>query len=523
MNKAVLYLRSSKDRADVSIDAQRRELQALAAAKGIAVVAEYSDAVESAKDEDRPGFQQLLRELEAPRRAWSYLLAVDTSRLSRDRHFATVFKHECKKLGIAILYSKMPAGDPVMDELLEGFMEVIDQFHSRMSKAKGLAGMRENVAKGHRAGGRAPFGYKLAHVATGATRDGVPVLKSHLEPSEDAPRIASYLKDRAAGVARLRAREKARLELLDTTLIGIEWNALTYAGNTVWNVNAERIAGGGYAGGQKRRPRAEWVVQPGTHQALITGEEAERILSRLATRAATRSRPASRVYLLAGLLRAPQGGLWHGDAGRYYRFGKGRKVGADRLEEAVLDALATSLQADEVVDELRKRIQALYAEDLEADELQALERAIAELSRNIERVSSLLVETTAPQALLRSIEGWEAERTDLLNRKLQLEGRRAAAARMRQVRDSDVRRLLKHLADELRERDRPALKDAIARLVDVVELDPETYGCTMRFRIDPLKRGGKLASPRGVEAIPPFIFERSVRVEPNRSYERKAA
>ena len=45
MNRAVLYLRSSKDRSDVSIDAQRRELQSLAQARGIIIAGEYSDAV----------------------------------------------------------------------------------------------------------------------------------------------------------------------------------------------------------------------------------------------------------------------------------------------------------------------------------------------------------------------------------------------------------------------------------------------------------------------------------------------
>src|SRR5512143_4222754 len=86
MDKAALYLRSSKDRADVSIDAQRRELQTLARSRGLIIVAEYADVVESGKDEHRPGFQRLLADLRAPDREWSYLLLLDTSRLSRRRH-----------------------------------------------------------------------------------------------------------------------------------------------------------------------------------------------------------------------------------------------------------------------------------------------------------------------------------------------------------------------------------------------------------------------------------------------------
>src|SRR5690606_40020817 len=68
-----LYLRSTKDRSDVSIDAQRRELGELAKRKGIEIVAEYSDAVESAKDEHRPDFQRLLTDMRRPDRPWTIL------------------------------------------------------------------------------------------------------------------------------------------------------------------------------------------------------------------------------------------------------------------------------------------------------------------------------------------------------------------------------------------------------------------------------------------------------------------
>jgi site-specific DNA recombinase len=86
--KACLYLRSSKDRSDVSIDAQRRELQKLTSERNYLVVQEYVDVVESAKDENRPGFQRLLRDLKSAGRAWSVLMMVDTSRLSRRRYAA---------------------------------------------------------------------------------------------------------------------------------------------------------------------------------------------------------------------------------------------------------------------------------------------------------------------------------------------------------------------------------------------------------------------------------------------------
>ena len=158
---AAIYLRSSKDRSDVSIDAQARELLALAESKSLTIIQRYEDVVESAKDENRPGFQQLLADLKAPRRLWTYLLMVDTSRLSRRRYMAEVFAHECRKRNVTILYSKLPDADPITSAVIIGVMQVFDELHSLMSREKGLAGMAENVRQGWRAGGRAPRGYRL--------------------------------------------------------------------------------------------------------------------------------------------------------------------------------------------------------------------------------------------------------------------------------------------------------------------------------------------------------------------------
>ena len=112
---AALYLRSSKDRSDVSIAAQRHELEALARNRDLAILDTYEDVVESGASEDRPAFLELISALRNPRRGWSHLLVYDTSRIARRRHIAQAFKHEAKKRGVAILYAKLPADlDPAM-------------------------------------------------------------------------------------------------------------------------------------------------------------------------------------------------------------------------------------------------------------------------------------------------------------------------------------------------------------------------------------------------------------------------
>ena len=132
-SQACCYLRSSKDRHDLSLDAQRRALQDYAHEQGLALVAEYADAVESGKDDDRPGFQGLLRALRDPARAWSVLLALDTSRIARRRHLALIFEHEAEKAGVRILYKSVPDTDPITGMLLRSILQAMDEWHSLTS------------------------------------------------------------------------------------------------------------------------------------------------------------------------------------------------------------------------------------------------------------------------------------------------------------------------------------------------------------------------------------------------------
>ena len=159
----------------MSLDSQRRELEALAAAKGLTITAEFSDVVESGADENRPGYQKLCAAIGERSRGWDHLLILDTSRLARRQHIAIAFSHHCQRKGIKILYAKVPELDPINEILVLSLMRAMDEMHSHTSREKGLAGMAENVRRGFRAGGRAPLGYALEHISTGLMRDGQPV------------------------------------------------------------------------------------------------------------------------------------------------------------------------------------------------------------------------------------------------------------------------------------------------------------------------------------------------------------
>jgi site-specific DNA recombinase len=478
---AASYLRSSKDRSDVSIAAQRSEIAKLAKTRQLKLVAEFADAVESGKDEDRPAFQQLLRAIRNPRRGWDTLLVLDTSRIARRRHIAIVFEEvECKRHGIRVVYKSLPDSDPVTEMLLKSILQAMDEWHSLTSRQKGLAGMRENVRLGFRAGGRAPLGYRLEKIDTGTVREGQAVQKSRLVPDEKAAAIGAYLKARAEGVPRARTG----VALPSTSLVGMEWNALTYAGHTVWNVHAE------HGTGRKRRPRSEWVVQRDTHPALITDDEAETILRRLEAFAPGRARSREAGYLLTGLLVTPDGTPYHGDRGAYRV--RGRQVQADRLDKAVAEHVLRDLQSPGFVKAVTKAAHALRKDDSTGD----LKAALQTAERRLEKLMGLLEQTDAPAPLLRQMESVEAERSRLSDALAEAEAENARRAALARIGEMEVRRLLVERAAQIEAADPLTMRDALSGLISRVEFDGETVRINYRIGRD------KVASPRGAELIP---------------------
>lgn len=509
MTAAAIYLRSSKDRHDLSLDAQRRALHQHAADQGLAIVAEYADAVESGKDDDRPGFQQLLAALKDRARGWEAVLALDTSRIARRRHLALIFEHEAEKAGVAVRYRSVPDTDPITGMLLRSILQAMDEWHSLTSKAKGLAGMAESVRQGWRAGGRAPRGYQLDHQPTGSLRDGQPVIRSRLIPGDDAARVAAYLQARAQGKPRGTAVAISGID--DSSLNELEWQALTYAGHTVWNMHSER-SGGGAKGGRKRRARSEWQITRNTHPALITDDEAEALLTQLETRSGRRNRASDHVYMLSGLLVDSQGkpyaGEWSKGAGAY-RVGKGKRISAALIERAVLDTVFADLGAPETAALIAERMRAQSAPQGKPRDLSALKRRLKTLESKIARLVELIAEDAdAAPAYRRSVAQLERDRQAVADELDDAERSSEQADLIALWSAADVQRLLGTLRESL-DADREQgharkLRDTLAALIERIEYDAETRKAVIHYRLT----GVNVASPRGFGVAPACKWER---------------
>ena len=507
-NRAVLYLRSSKDRSDVSIDAQRRALHALALTRGLVVVDEFADAVESGKDDDRPAFQRLIAALKAPARAWKHVLVLDTSRIARRRLIAMMFESDCTKRGIGLVYKSLPESDPATDMVLRSVLQAFDEYHSLISRAKGLAGMAENVRQGWRAGGRAPRGYALEYHPSGAVREGAPVLKSRLVVDDTtAPAVRAYLELRAAGMPRGQAIARTRVPWPASSTHSMDWQALTYAGHTVWGMHADRqAAGGADVCAEKRRPRSQWQIQRNTHQALITDAQAEAILAQQ-ERALQGRRLRASPLLLTGLLVAPGGAAWHSDGCGFYRLGKGPKVAAARVEGVVLERLASDLTSEAVAMRLQAAMLELAAGDGPVDgrRITGLERRLATLAAQIGKTVDLAAQLEDPAPVLRRVRDLEHQRAQLVDELATLRARKGAVATAGTITVDQVRTLLRRLfadiADAANEKSacRDQARQALHDVLERIELDPLHPVLRLHYAV---ATGDKVASPRPSEQSP---------------------
>ena len=419
-NQVVLYLRSSKDRNEVSIDAQRRSLTEWLVGQGWVIADEYVDCVESAKTDRRPSFQAMMASVKQRPAPFAAIACYDTSRFSRSVYDSQLYKHLLKKNGVELLFYRLPKGDPVMDPMLEGLMEVFDQFHSQKARADGLKGMEENIRQGWRAGGRAPVGYKLQHEVVGM-REGQPVTKSRLIPDPLMfEKVRAFMLGRARGEGRRSLRESLGLKVPMSTLIYAEDNAMVYAGHTVWGRHTE-VVDGDYAGGVRYRDRDEWVVNRDTHQSMISDAESDAILARRNESRGRKLRATPGRYLLTGLLYCECGSRMNGQSGRYrcvQRCGA-RSMASEKLEQAIvpqiLDRVASQINAAT----LRKAVVDLAGRPSEATAtlINDVRSEIHALDQELSRLVALIGTMDSPRALIERVEALESRR-ELLQQKL---------------------------------------------------------------------------------------------------------
>ena len=157
---AVIYARYSSDnQREESIEGQIRECTAYAEKNGITIVKHYIDRAISAKTDNRPEFQQMIKD--SDKKLFDIVLVWKLDRFARNRYDSARYKTQLKKNGVKLMSATEIISDGPEGIILESVLEGYAEYYSADLSEKVIRGMTENALKGKFTGGAIPFGYTI--------------------------------------------------------------------------------------------------------------------------------------------------------------------------------------------------------------------------------------------------------------------------------------------------------------------------------------------------------------------------
>ena len=157
---AVGYYRFSSDgQREESVEAQMRACQEFAARNNIEIVSEYIDRALSAKTDQRPEFQRMIKDSAAGN--FNMVIVHKLDRFARNRYDSAHYKHLLKRNGVTLRsVIENIDGSPesvIMESVLEGMAE----YYSLNLAREVMKGLKENALQGKFTGGKPALGYDV--------------------------------------------------------------------------------------------------------------------------------------------------------------------------------------------------------------------------------------------------------------------------------------------------------------------------------------------------------------------------
>lgn len=197
---AVAYGRfSSNNQREESIDAQFRAIREYCEKENIELIAEFKDEAQTGKTDDRADFQRMVNQLLKGHLQPDFVLVHKFNRFARNKYDSALYKKKLKDVGIKVISVSQKIDDTPEGELLEGFLETIDQYYSANLAVEVRKGLRENALKGKHAGGQVLFGYSLDD-------------EGYYIPNENAKIVKRIFKEYAAGYPKTEICERLNAE-----------------------------------------------------------------------------------------------------------------------------------------------------------------------------------------------------------------------------------------------------------------------------------------------------------------------
>ena len=158
--KAVIYARYSSDsQREESIEGQLRECAAFAEKNGITVLRHYIDRAYSAKTDNRPEFQSMIKD--SGKRLFDIVIVWKLDRFARNRYDSARYKAILKKNGVKVVSATEIISEGAEGIILESVLEGYAEYYSADLSEKVIRGMTDNALKCKFNGGMMPIGYVI--------------------------------------------------------------------------------------------------------------------------------------------------------------------------------------------------------------------------------------------------------------------------------------------------------------------------------------------------------------------------
>ena len=156
--KAVIYARYSSDsQREESIEGQIRECTAFAEKNGITILRHYIDRAYSAKTDNRPEFQNMIKD--SSKKLFDMVIVWKLDRFARNRYDSARHKATLKKNGVKVVSATEVISDGAEGIILESVLEGYAEYYSADLSEKVIRGLTDNALKCKYNGGTLPIGY----------------------------------------------------------------------------------------------------------------------------------------------------------------------------------------------------------------------------------------------------------------------------------------------------------------------------------------------------------------------------
>ena len=158
--KGVIYARYSSDnQREESIEGQLRECKDYAERNGITILGTYIDRALSAKTDNRPEFQKMIKD--SAKGLFDVVLVWKLDRFARNRYDSARYKNLLKKNGVKVISARENISEGSEGIILEAMLEGYAEYYSAELSEKVIRGLTDNALKCKYNGGTVPMGYYI--------------------------------------------------------------------------------------------------------------------------------------------------------------------------------------------------------------------------------------------------------------------------------------------------------------------------------------------------------------------------